>query len=103
METGLHPELHHNQQGRLTASGIGSVVDCKVWAWVSGDKGEPANTTSCRKKWTSTEEMGFVFGSLLFPGDYETISRLICSASVRFEFLPSFSVVRALLLRREPP
>ncbi len=73
-----------------------------MWESLPGDRVQLANT-SCPKNWTSPEELGFLLGSLLFPGDYEVISKLIRSRSVRFGFLPSFSIVRALRQQQAQP
>ena len=70
-----------------------------MWESLPGDRVQLANT-SCPKNWTSPEELGFLLGSLLFPGDYQVISKLIRSRSVRFRFLPSFPIVRALCQRQ---
>ena len=88
----MHPMLHQDSS-RYTCipAGSGCSEDTwKMWDLLRGDRGQPANTF---ENWTETEEVAFLFGSLVFPGDYPVISGLIRTRSVRLGFLPSFSIV----------
>lgn len=91
----LHLELKESQNICIPAGSGCSEGAMKMWESLPGDRDQLANT-SCPQNWTSPEELGFLLGSLLFPGDYQVISKLIRSRSVRIRFLPSFSIVRAL-------
>ena len=98
----LHPDLQDSQDLGIAAGSRCNEGALKMLESLPGDRVQLANT-SCPKNWTSPEELGFLLGSLLFPGDYQVISKLIRSRSVGFGFLPSFSIVRALCQREAQP